>query len=245
MPDRLSVARPESSVVVCALPRSGSSLLAQLLFSSGSVGWPGEWFWLEDVERNWVAWEVSGWRDYLDRVLDEGTAANGVFGVKLMWGYLHEVLFELRRLSAEYDADDLTVLSAFFPQPRFVWMRRDDVVAQAVSWAKAVQTGQWTSSQPKTGEPRFDFGQIDALYNVARVHDGHWRRWFAAHSIEPIGVIYEDLCVHTVGVVRDVLSSLGIEPQPDAIIDVPAELTRQSDSVNADWCARYRELAGL
>jgi LPS sulfotransferase NodH len=45
-------------------------------------------------------------------------------------------------------------------------------VAQAVSWAKAVQTGQWASFQPVQAEPAFDFDEIDGLYHVARVHDG-------------------------------------------------------------------------
>src|SRR5438270_7649897 len=105
---------PRSSVLICALPRSGSSLFGALLHSSGAVGWPAEWFWRDDMERNREAWGISGWPEYLSRVLELGTAANGVFAAKLMWGYVHELLFELRRLEREYDADDVEVLGAFF-----------------------------------------------------------------------------------------------------------------------------------
>ena len=143
-----------------------------MLYATGAVGRPGEWLWRGDVDRNWKAWGVSSWREYLDRVLEAGTAPNGVFCTKLMWGYLHDALFELRRLSRMYEEDDLAVLRSFFPEPSFVWIRREDVVAQAVSWAKAAQTGQWASFQPVQAEPVFDFDYIDGLYHLARVHDG-------------------------------------------------------------------------
>jgi LPS sulfotransferase NodH len=235
---------PSRSVVLCALPRTGSSLLGQMLYASGAVGWSGEWFWREDVERNWAAWGISSWREYVDRFLEAGTAPNGVFCTKLMWGYLHDALFELRRLSRMYDEDDLAVLRAFFPEQSFVWIRRKDVVAHAVSWAKAVQTAQWASFQPVRAEPAFDFEQIDGLYHVARVHDGAWARWFEAQGVEPLRVVYEELAADPAGVTEDVIARLGLEPSS---VDGPApmELARQADAVNLDWAARYRRLAGL
>ena len=160
-----------------------------------------------------------------------------------MWGYLHEPLFELRRLAHEYDADDFDVLRRVFPEPRFLWVRREDVVAQAVSWAKAAQTEQWRAHIPAQGEPEFDFEQIDALYHLARVHDGCWRRWFAAQRIEPYGVIYEELAAEPERAAAEVLSWLGIEPRTP--LSVPPELTRQADEINDEWAARYRELARL
>jgi len=181
------VAAPRRSVFICALPRTGSSLIAHLLWRSGAVGYPGEWFWREDAERNRAAWGTRTFPEYLERVLDEGTSSGGVFAAKVMWGYVHELLFELRRLAREYDADDLALLRRFLPEPRFVWLRRRDVVAQAVSWAKAVQTGQWAAGQPAGRAPEFDFEQIDALYHLARVHDGAWQRWFATHGTSRYG----------------------------------------------------------
>jgi LPS sulfotransferase NodH len=237
--------KPTASVFICAVPRSGSSLLAQKLFQSGVVGWPGEWFWREEMERHRAAWEVTTWRDYLDRALDAGTSANGVFAAKLMWAHLHDLLFELRRLACEYDANDLSVLRSFFPQLRFVWVQREDVVAQAVSWAKAVQTGQWASFQDAEREPSFDFDQIDALYHAVRVYDGAGKRWFAEHEIEPLRIAYEELAASDAGVTADVLSLLGLEPLPGAPLSVDLELTKQADATNQEWADRYRQLAQL
>jgi trehalose 2-sulfotransferase len=241
---RPNVTVPSRSVVICCLPRTGSSLLGHMLYETGAVGWPGEWFWREDVERNWTAWGVSSWSDYVARVLEAGTGPTGVFCTKLMWGYLHDALFELRRLSRMYGEDDLAVLRAFFPEASFVWVRRKDVVAQAVSWAKAAQTGQWASFQPVQAEPAFDFDQIDALYNLARVHDGAWARWFAAHGIAPLRVVYEELAADPADVVEGVIARLGLERSP-VEGRAPMELARQADAVNRDWAARYRRRAKL
>ena len=215
-----------------------------MLYATGATGWPGEWLWREDVDRNWKAWGVSSWREYLDRVLEAGTGPSGVFSTKLIWGYLHDALHELRRLSRMYDEDDLAVLCSFFPEPSFVWIRREDVVAQAVSWAKAAQTGQWASFQPVETEPVFDFDQVDGLYHVARVHDAAWARWFAAHGVDPLRVGYEELAADPAGAVEDVLARLRLDRSPGAGRP-PMELARQADTVNLDWAARYRRLAGL
>ena len=230
-------------MIICALPRTGSWLLAHLLHSSGVVGYPGEWFWREDRERLSREWRVRRFGDYLGRVLEAGTSDNGVFAAKVMWGYLHELVFELRRLARAYEDDDLAVLRRFFPEPRFVWLRREDVVAQAVSWAKAVQTDQWAAQQPAQREPEFDFEQVDALYHLARVHDGCWRRWFSAQGIEPHPVVYEELAAEPERVAQGVLDFLGLEAAAPLV--APADLTRQADEVNLAWSARYRELAGL
>ncbi|MGH3001729.1 MAG: Stf0 family sulfotransferase [Gaiellaceae bacterium] len=37
----------------------------------------------------------------------------------------------------------MLVFGRVFSNPRFVWIGREDVVAQAVSWWKAIQTEQW------------------------------------------------------------------------------------------------------
>ena len=77
------VAAPRSSVLLCALPRTGTALTGRLLERNG-LGTFGEWFWREDVARNWKAWGCDSWGDYVQSVLEHGTSDSGVFGVKLM-----------------------------------------------------------------------------------------------------------------------------------------------------------------
>ncbi len=199
------------------------------------MGNPDEFFLPERV--------TSPFHEYLEGVLERGTSSRGVFASKLMWNYLDDFLFRLRRHTREYDAPDLAVIASVFPDPRFVWIRRHDAVAQGVSWARAAQTGQYAAHQEPTGEATFDFEFIDALVHLARVQTGCWRRWFAAQGITPYEVTYETLCDNVPGTTRGVLAFVGLKPDPERPIGPPPELTKQADAVSADWIARYRALA--
>src|SRR5205823_277377 len=132
-----------------------------------------------------------------------------------------------------------SLIARHFPTPQFVWVRRDDVVAQAVSWARAIQTGRWHhwDSRDAAAAPVYDREQIDALVCEAAAHDAGWRAWFAANEIEPLVVRFEDLVADTVGATRTVLEFLGVQAG-----DIPiAELTvKASDRVNEEWAARHR-----
>lgn len=232
---------PDTSYLVCGTPRSGSWLLCGLLASTGVAGRPHEWFWSETEEANRRAWSVEGFADYLARVRDAGTTPNGVFGSKLMWGYLTDFLARLKQLGEA--SSDRSLIARHFPAPRFVWVRRDDIVAQAVSWAKAVQTGRWHhwDGRGSASAPAYDRAQIDELVREAAGHDAGWRAWFAANEIEPFVIRFEDLVADSVSTTRAVLDFLGV-----AAGEVPvAELTvKSSDGVNDEWIARYRRTSG-
>lgn len=235
---------PRTSVFICGVQRSGTWLLSHLLHSSGAVGYPGEFFLPDDARRFREKWRVSRFEDYLARVFEVGTSANGVFAAKLMWNYFDEFMFEIRRLRGDYERPDLEVISDVFPAPRFVFIRREDVVAQAVSWSKAAQTGQYAAHQVKTGEAVFDFDHIDGLRELVLVQNGAWERWFATHEVEPFDVTYEQFCADQVGVTMRTLSFLDLDPAAEATIASPPELTKQADGINAEWISRYQDISG-
>lgn len=123
--------------------------------------------------------------------------------------------------------------------------RRDNVLAQAVSWLRAEQTGGWTDTDPgavdasgsPTGEPRYDPDGIDALLRTIAEHQAAWEAWFARHGVTPHRVRYEDLAADPSGVTRDVLDALGL---PSAGVPVRPRHGRQADALNAEWIARHR-----
>src|SRR4051812_21571952 len=74
--------------MICTNPRSGSWLLAEGLEGTGIAGHPREWF-NEYEEREYpLRWGIpapsGSYEQYLSRLLEEGTTANGVFGLKCM-----------------------------------------------------------------------------------------------------------------------------------------------------------------
>jgi len=201
---------PQSSYFVCGTPRSGSWLLCGLLASTGVAGRPHEWFWQDTEEANRRAWSVSSFADYLARVRDAATTPNGVLGSKLMWAHMGDLLDRLRQLGDA--ASDVSVIGREFPSPRFVWIRREDVTAQAVSWSKAIQTGRWHHwDTPKARAfSVYDRDQIDVLAREAAANDAAWGAWFAANEIDPLPVRFEELVADPGGTTREVLGFLDI-----------------------------------
>src|SRR5262249_29043510 len=145
-------------------------------------------------KENEPAFAARDYRKYLGQCFAE-TARNGIFGAKLLPSQLQHFLSRLRALSHTLGGSDRALLEAVFPQPRFIFTSRRDVVAQAVSWWKAHQKGEFYAGDERaTGAtPLFDYDEIHAL--VGEIVEGSemWRRWFATNEIEPFTVAYEDL----------------------------------------------------
>src|SRR5277367_5793711 len=88
-----SAARHAESYLICATPRTGSSLLCGLLRSTEVAGKPESYFRQPD-ERSWAAqWGIISpsdggysYADYLAAALNCGRTENGVFGARIMWG---------------------------------------------------------------------------------------------------------------------------------------------------------------
>jgi LPS sulfotransferase NodH len=231
-------AAPTQSFFICGTPRSGTTLLAGLLAGTKLVGWAGEHF----SKSNEPRWAAKNYRKYIRRCFAE-TSNNRVFGAKLLPRDFERVLARLRALPGLAELSDRAVLEAAFPQPRFLLTSRRDVVAQAVSWVKADQTGEfYTGDGRATGAaPRFDYQEIREIVKELTEDNEKWRRWFAENGIEPFTVVYEDLVADEAGTTRAALRFLGFEPPAD--LKLARVTTKQADAVNAEWIARYHEMA--
>ncbi|MEH0822730.1 MULTISPECIES: Stf0 family sulfotransferase [unclassified Micromonospora] len=246
---------PVDSYLVCATPRTGSSLLLGLLASTGVAGRPQAYFRVPDeplwAERWGIARGPDGsvdYREYLAAALATGRTDNGVFGAKLMWGTLDELVHRLGTVHLDLAGRDLPLLERAFGRTRFVHLRRADVVAQAVSWLRAEQTGTWylggdgeISGGGGGGVPTFDADAIGRLVEVIGRHDAAWRAWFAAAGVAPYVVSYEELDADPVGVTHAVLDFLGLD-LPDGVAVVPRH-QRQADDLNREWIRRYRAVS--
>ena len=66
----------------------------------------------------------------------------------------------LRRLRGSTGLPDGRLI-AVFPGPRYVWLTREDDVAQAVSWYRAKTTRVWLDDDQQLADPVFDYQGID------------------------------------------------------------------------------------
>jgi LPS sulfotransferase NodH len=239
--------------LICGTPRTGSTLLCGLLRDTGIAGRPESYFRLPN-EQSWAdSWHLPrddqgsfDYRDYVRAAIAAGSTPNGVFAARVMWGTLDEMVAKLGAVHPDLPSTgaDLDLLTRAFGRLRFVHLWREDTVAQAVSWARAEQTGFWQHDDPRLPghEPRFDYAQIHDLVQTINEHNDSWRRWFATFDVRPHTVRYEDLTTDIAGVTSGIVRFLGLE-LPAGHAFVPRH-RRQADQLNHDWIRRYRALAG-
>ena len=235
------------SYLICATPRSGSTLLCGLLESSGVAGHPASYFNRRALHDYADDWRIARPRDgrideaYVRAALTAGTTSNGVFGARIMAETMPELIGDLAVAHRGPAVTDVELLSARLGRLRFVHLRRHDVVAQAVSWAKALQTHYWhpgEAVQPGAQDPHYNGELIGRLVVAIETFEEEWARWFAAHSIDPCRVVYEELAADPPRAARGVLDHLGLHVSPDR--QLVTRHQRQADEVNADWVVRFR-----
>jgi LPS sulfotransferase NodH len=152
---------PKRCIVISGVQRSGTSLLCEGLTATGMAGRPTEYF-LPLSDPAWVE-KKSGAeiRAFISQVVREGTTPNGIFGINIMWNTHCGAQETLGRLPEFSGCSAVMVYTRMFSDISYIWIRRRDRVRQAVSWARAAQTGQYRSYTPQcqgpTARPRFDY----------------------------------------------------------------------------------------
>jgi LPS sulfotransferase NodH len=237
---------PVRSLALCGTYRSGSSLVAETLQAAGGYGIPLEYFQPGAAERRYRRW-LAGPEPYLDRVIGARTDPTGIFGVKLFWPDLSQ-LTGLDSLVPETAAGQI---SRVLPPPVFVWIRRRDVVAQAISALRALRFDRWrsltTGCSPESErdsnrsastpvpEPSedvvstYDFDRLYRLVGMFLHHDALWVSCLSNSAAPRVDIWYEDLAANPVqplGQLTQRLAELGMPPQRSA--PYPIRLRRQA-----------------
>jgi trehalose 2-sulfotransferase len=226
------------SYLLCATPRTGSNFFCEVLSSTGVAGRPEEYFWQRSF---WYeCWGVSDFPSFLDQVREHGTSRNGVFGSKLMWDQVNDLLRELVTLLGVTEESPARVLEAAFPNLHYVWLRRTDRARQGISHYRALETRRWrstdTSSSPP--EPAFNFESIRSLMRLCEWEDASWREFFQQNTITPLVVSYEELAAAPVVTACRVIDHLGLEV-PERLPTDTWRHQRQADTLTDEWVARY------
>jgi trehalose 2-sulfotransferase len=221
---------PRVSYMICSTPRSGSSLLCELLFNTGLAGAPTEFFDDNQLRDFANVWGTSTLDGYLEALLDKKTSPNGVFGCKAHFP-------QLERVFGERDIPSL------LPNLRCIYITRRDQVRQAVSYARATQTNQWASDHAVLNDnPVFDADQVTSLLRQIQAWERDWERFFEENALDPLRIEYEELVERPEAVVREVLAFLDVTV-PEPFVLSPPTLEKQSDELSEEWVRRYRATA--
>jgi LPS sulfotransferase NodH len=244
--------KPRVSYVICATPRSGSHLLAEALQTTGLAGAPDEYLLCDDDgrlqnEQGLIAERYGKMTldEFRSLILKLGSTPNSVCGLIIMWHYLPDILRNYRQLPQYQRMKDPELMDALLVNPRYILLIRRDRVAQAVSWARAFQTGIW--SQPEgvsvvpRQEPRFDFQLIDRLHRRVLASEVGWANFFKMCDVEPYKVVYEDLVEAYEQTALSALDYLEI-PYPESLAFGERKLQKQADGLNDAWAERYTQI---
>ena len=191
---------PRRCYVVCTIPRSGSNLLTDGLRDTRRAGMPKQFF-LPKAEARYAAElglnPVRDYAAYVRGIVDTKITRNEVFGFKLMSWYLEDFLSRLREAHGfgNSTTSDLELLCSAFPRLRFVRIVRRHKLRQALSTARALQTGLWKVQEGKNvlREPEFDPDLIEQSLHEAQRQDKLWDDFFRRIGIKPFEVQYERL----------------------------------------------------
>lgn len=219
---------PLRGYAICTEPRSGSNLLCRLLASTGVLGRPSEYF-NADAQRR------RGYPDFpvdpeaqLQQVPVLGATANGVYGLKMF--------------SANFDRVQQTRWAERLPSLSFISLVRLDALGQAISHVRAIQTGQWTSSEAKGGEPVYDFDHINReLVRLLRART-RWAYFLARNDLPVLHLEYERLVQAPEVVVADIARFMGVSDPVAVNMDL-VNMETQRDALSDEWRARFRAQA--
>jgi LPS sulfotransferase NodH len=249
--------------LVCATQRSGSTLLCEALKGTGVAGNPLEFFegrpstggppqpldYLEGIGDPYVTGLLAdappppappysdlrglSWEEHLERSRRDGRTPNGVFAAKVMWNQLADIAELSGRPEEPHE-----LLEGLFAPTHWVWVRRRDVLRQAVSLWRALQTQTWRDAGGAEPTAVYSRAAIAHLTTLLADQDAAWGAFFADRGIRPLALVYEDYARDVGAAVDAVLLHLGLEPGRDEGGGPP--MKRQSDGISDEWAEAYR-----
>lgn len=233
----------ESVLIACTL-RSGSNLLCELL-ERGGFGSPTEYFQI-DRYRNSVSARVLGNTAQLPTLTEHyqafvaEQACASWRGTKWTWSQFECLMATAQMGSSTFDLHD------WFPSPKWIFLRRKDLVAQAVSLIIAKKSNSWVAGDTAiaNGPLEYDFEEIWTALCELMIEDQNWVRF--SESIPPgskLSVYYEDLARDAPGEMRRVLQFLDPSaPEGRDFSEIGFGLRNQSlnTALNEEISAQFR-----
>jgi LPS sulfotransferase NodH len=219
---------PTCEIMIAAIPRSGSTMFCLDLWESGVLGAPLEYlnFRLMKSSERWhglIATPVGYW-NYLQKVR---TSPNGVFSYKMF----PSVYQQIAQVSEE-------LLSRVAPT-HVIYLTRNDIDAQAVSYSKAIQGMAWFADVAQQKAAVYSYNHIVECKNILRRQMDDWEYIFDLTGTSVLRVAYEDILKNkesvVATVVRHITGSTDVRTLPIPRLEV------QRDNLSRQWTQLFAE----
>jgi LPS sulfotransferase NodH len=227
----------KSTYIIAATNRTGSYLLCEGLEATQIAGRPTESL-TSDFRRSLcdtLCGKEMSFGVSMKVMVEDRTGSNGVFGAKIHWDQVEDVGAE-----SGYDGPPHVFLLEEFPNARYIYLSREDTLAQAISLNIASQTGEWWRAM---GVDNPFKKPVELAYNpeeILRTESGlrrqcqAWENFFRTEGIVPLRMEYEALAANYQGEVGRALEFLGLDSQAALTIPEP-RLQRQTCELNKLW----------
>jgi trehalose 2-sulfotransferase len=221
--------------LICSLMRSGSSLLCDLLTRTRLAATPTEW------GNHWVLEQFGidepGCFPLTAKYVREMVvkySQSGVWGMKYP---SHTYRDQIARFQVE----------SYFPEkPRYIYLKRENHIQQAISAAKAGETGKWYADQkfetgrPNKVTPQYARWKIDYFIRQFEQDEALWETYFRKLKIDPLRLTYEELTADRQATIVKVLEFLDVSVPTDFVLPETV-MVKQADRVNAHWEELYKQ----
>jgi LPS sulfotransferase NodH len=232
---------PKLSYTIWFTQRTGSTWLCEALASTGVAGRPGEYLNHTSPADALRHYDAKDGTELLSRIHALGSTPNGVFGIKQ--GYTEPRFGSILDMLGGEGASRLARWETAFPNHRHIFMTRRNKLRLAVSWWRAIKTGEWhrrRGQQPSAADIAGDYDllAIDRLMQEAVVREAGIQELFSEAGIVPVQIAYEDALQDLRATVNTVLRALDLPPTDRS--DFGIDLEKTSDALTEAWVQRFR-----
>jgi len=212
----------KSNVIICFNARTGSNLLCKMMEDNGMMGQPAEYFLDTVIAPLMHRFGAKNLKKYVYGLQHHRTSPNGIFSFKIQYP---------QYLQSFGDKP----FEKYFKKIKYIRLRRRDVLAQAVSFAKANMTGEWVSLG-KNIPDKYKIRWYDSLneeiiktsYNRIYQMNKGWDEYFNCKDVEVLTLNYEKFTANPGNTLGQVFNYLEIE-QPNGFTIKETHLKRQAD----------------
>ncbi|MEL6441436.1 MAG: Stf0 family sulfotransferase [Cyanobacteria bacterium J06621_8] len=232
---------PSTSYAILTTPRSGSTYLCELLYSTKIAGHPKEHLRL-------AAQELARYCNFnyvtlLQHLMSYQTSSNGVFGTKI----ISHFLFEFKQTKPDFQ-------QVFKSIDKFILLVRRDKLAQAVSLELAQKTAVWhlhhsqkrvkdSDYQSKLDSIEIDhalLNEVEKKYNFIIKQEGRLKQLLANNQIDPLVVVYEDILENAEQQIKNILDFLAIARPEAEQMQIKSGIKRMPSRISQEIMQQYQ-----
>lgn len=238
-----------TTVIICATQRSGSTMVLEDMRNTGVMGLPEEWF---------LTWErltdEANFKQELEGIKRRASTPNGVMSVKVMANQLIDIENGLKTFFRPQPGPTFFRFHKYFSDASWVRIIRKNVVEQAISRVMAQQTG--VNHATRTSEDdhfagnllkgysenynekaKFNYDAILLEATSITLENIAWDKFFAAHGIEPLTLVYEDYSKDDkMGHLDRIADSIGLSELPER---KPRKMVKVGNQLNKEFEKKF------